>query len=158
MKLVVMSDTHLRSLTEEFVQICDHYCSNADLVIHLGDWTRKEILDHLERYPLEAVAGNMDGPDISQRLPRKRVLKLGGFRLGMTHGWGSYGDLPWRLLNEFNGVDAILFGHTHQPFSGKTNGVFCFNPGSVFLGRSASNRTLGILYLEDRIRSQIVNI
>ncbi len=158
MKLVLMSDTHLRSLTEEFVQICDHYCSDADLVIHLGDWTRKEVLDHLETFPLEAVAGNMDGPEISQRLPRKKILDVGGVRLGLAHGWGSYSDLPWRLFKEFSQVDAILFGHTHQPLVEKKNGVLFFNPGSLFHGRSIRSRTLGILHLEDCVRTQIVNI
>lgn len=158
MKLVLMADTHLQSVTREFRKICDRYCSDADLVIHLGDWTREAILNFMGTYHLEGVAGNMDGPEISDRLPRKRVLQIGRFQVGITHGCGSSENLRPRLQREFEGVDAICFGHTHQPLAEEKHGVFWFNPGSVFLGRSTHPKTLGILYLEDRIRSEFVNL
>ena len=60
MKIVVMSDTHLSQTTNEFKTLCSELCDDADMVIHLGDWDKVGILDYLEQYPLEAVAGNMD--------------------------------------------------------------------------------------------------
>jgi hypothetical protein len=156
MNIVVMSDTHLNSATDELKKICSRFCDGADLVIHLGDWARAVILDFLETYPLEAVCGNMDDHVIRERLPAKKVLRLGGFRIGMAHGWGSGLDLPGRLLGEFQEVDAVLFGHTHQPLVRQSNGVFLFNPGSVFLGRGAHAQTLGILRLGERIEGEII--
>ncbi len=156
MKIVVMSDTHLNYATEELEKICSRFCEGADLVIHLGDWARGGILTFMETYPLEAVCGNMDDQVIRERLPSKKVVRVGEFRIGMTHGWGSGQDLPRRLLHEFQDVDAILFGHTHQPLLKQDNGVLLFNPGSVFLGRGTHAQTLGILHVNEEIEGEIV--
>ncbi|GLI35051.1 MAG: YfcE family phosphodiesterase [Deltaproteobacteria bacterium] len=153
-----MSDTHLRQVTDEFRRICSRYCDDADMVIHLGDWARSSILDFMEQYPLEAVAGNTDDHVIQDRLPTKKVIRVGSHRIGIAHGWGAASDLPKRLRNEFIGVDAVLFGHTHVPLNAEENGIFWFNPGSVFLGRGSSERTLGILHINERIQGEIIRL
>jgi hypothetical protein len=153
-----MSDTHLSKATDEFKALCAEFCEDADMVIHLGDWDKIEILNYLERYPLEAVAGNMDDYSIQQRLPARKVLKVGPFRLGITHGWGPPGAIRARLKEEFTGVDAVLFGHTHQPLLFRENGTLWFNPGSVFLGRGTSRKTCGMLRIEDKIEAEILEI
>ena len=121
-------------MTDQFKAICEQYCRDADMVIHLGDWTRSAILDYLEQYPLQAVAGNMDDYSVHSRLPVKKVIQVNGFRIGMIHGWGSARDLRNRLKTQFADVHAIFFGHTHQPLQSEENGLFWFNPGSVFTG------------------------
>jgi putative phosphoesterase len=156
MKIVVMSDTHLNRVTEEFISVCDRYCNDADMVIHLGDWERAPILDYMERYPLEAVAGNMDDHVIRGRLPTRKVIRAGNYRLGIVHGWGSPVGLRGRLRNEFTDVDCILFGHTHQPLEEYENGLFWFNPGSVTMGRGDLSGSLGILRIQERIDSEII--
>jgi uncharacterized protein len=156
MKIVVMSDTHLSHVTEEFMAICARHCSQADMVIHLGDWERTPVLDYMEQYPLEAVSGNMDDHIIRDRLPAKKIVRAGKYLLGLTHGWGPGADLRERVFKEFTGVDAILFGHTHQAVQIEEKGIFCFNPGSVFSGRGGSPRSLGILHIEETITGQIV--
>ena len=156
MKIVVMSDTHLNRVTEEFMAICARYCSDADMVIHLGDWERAPVLDFMEQYRLEAVAGNMDDHIIRDRLPARKIIQAGGYRLGLTHGWGSAYDLRSRISREFSHVDAILFGHTHQAVQLEENGIFWFNPGSVFMGRGSSPRSLGILHIEETISGEII--
>jgi|WetSurMetagenome_2_1015567.scaffolds.fasta_scaffold06930_2 uncharacterized protein len=156
MKIVVMSDTHLNYATDELKTICTRFCDGADLVIHLGDWARGCILEFMETYPLEAVCGNMDDQMIRERLPAKKVIRAGGFRIGIAHGWGSGLDLQERLRGEFQGVDAVLFGHTHRPLVQQENGVLLFNPGSVFMGRGEHPRTLGILHVGERIEGEII--
>jgi len=156
MKIVVMSDTHLNRLTDEFKAICTKHCDDADMVIHLGDWVSSSVLDYLEQYNLEAVAGNMDNHVIHDRLPVKKVISVGGHRIGITHGWGSASDLRKKLYTEFPGVRAILFGHTHQALQMEENGIFYFNPGSVFMGRGSIPRSLGILHIHERIQGEIV--
>lgn len=158
MKIVVMSDTHLNRLTDEFKSICSTYCDGADLVIHLGDWVSTSILNHLEQYNLEAVAGNMDNHIIHDKLPTRKVITVAGHRMGITHGWGPGSDLQRRLRDVFPNVDAVLFGHTHCALQVEEKGVFWFNPGSVFMGRGLPTRTLGVLHVEEHehIRAEII--
>jgi uncharacterized protein len=156
MKIIVMSDTHLSRVNQELELICARYCEGADMVIHCGDWTNAAVLDYFEQYPLEAVAGNMDDYVIHNRLPVKKVIRAMGFRIGIIHGWGSAFGLQHRLRQEFTDVDAILFGHTHQPMQTEEDGIFWFNPGSVFTGRGSLSRSLGILHIEDRIQGEII--
>lgn len=158
MKIVVMSDTHLYRVNDDLKTICDRYCQDADRVIHLGDWVRGPILNYMEQYPLEAVAGNMDDHVIQNHLPAKKVIRLGGHRIGLIHGWGAASTLRSRLSQEFSNVDAIFFGHTHQPVQLQENGIFWFNPGSVFSGRGGSPPSLGIVYLQEQLRSEIVHL
>jgi hypothetical protein len=153
-----MSDTHLSETTGEFMALCSQFCDAADMVIHLGDWDKVGLLDYLEQYPLEAVAGNMDESAIHQRLPARKVVKAGAFRLGMAHGWGAPGGIRLRLAQEFAGVDAILFGHTHQPLVLNENGLLWFNPGSVFHGRGALRGSIGVLKIRDKIEAEIIGV
>jgi len=146
----------LHQVTDEFRSICARYCDGADKVIHLGDWVAGSVLDFMERYPLEAVSGNMDPADIQDRLPIKKVIRLKGHRLGIIHGWGAPFDLRKKLYGEFEDVDAILFGHTHQAMQAEENGIFWFNPGSVSMGRGGSPRSLGILHIGEGIRGEII--
>ncbi|MGD0398410.1 MAG: metallophosphoesterase family protein [Syntrophobacteraceae bacterium] len=157
-KIVVMSDTHLNTATDEFKALCSQFCDDADMVIHLGDLERVEILNYLEQYPLEAVAGNMDDYSIKQRLPARKIVKAGSFRLGITHGWGSPVEIRKRLKEEFTGVDAIIFGHTHQPLILREDGLLWFNPGSLFLGRRSSGKSIGVLRILDKIEAEIFQI
>ena len=157
-KIVVMSDTHLSKATDEFKALCSEFCDDADMVIHLGDFERVEILNYLEQYPLDAVAGNMDDHLIQQRLPAKKILRAGPFRLGITHGWGSPVGIRQRIKQEFTGVDAIIFGHTHQPLILRKNGLLWFNPGSLFFGRGASGKSIGVLRIQDSIEAEILQI
>jgi putative phosphoesterase len=156
MKLVVMSDTHLSRVTDQFRGICERYCRDADMVVHLGDWTQAEVLDFLEQYPLQAVAGNMDDYSVHNRLPVKKVIQVNGFRIGIIHGWGSARDLQSRLKTQFADVHAIFFGHTHQPLQMEEHGLFWFNPGSVFSGRGQFQGTVGVVHVEQQLRGEIV--
>lgn len=158
MKIVVMSDTHLSRLTDGFMAVCDRYCNDADLVIHLGDWERSLILDYMEQYPLEAVSGNMDDSNIRSRLPGSRVIRVKGRRIGLAHGWGASSSLRDRLRNEFENVDCILFGHTHQPLQLEEDGVYWFNPGSLTAGRGGFPGSLGVLHVEERIYGEIIPV
>jgi putative phosphoesterase len=156
MKIVVMSDSHLYELTSEFEELCGNYCRDADLVIHLGDIASSEVLDFLMQYPLEAVYGNMDSYAIRSQLPATRVIRLGSYRIGLTHVLGASTQRPEELRHLFPNVDAILFGHTHQGIQFQANGIFCFNPGSITMGRGNSPRSLGLLHVEERLSAEII--
>jgi uncharacterized protein len=158
MNIVVMSDSHLYQLTPAFEALCERYCRDADLVIHLGDVVSASVLDYLKQYPLEAVAGNMDSLSIRQQLPAKKIIRLGAYRVGLIHGWGSAADLPARLMHEFNDVDAVLFGHTHEGVQYQCNGILWFNPGSVSMGRGGAPRSIGLLSAGASLRGEIITL
>jgi uncharacterized protein len=156
MNIVVMSDSHLYEVTPAFEELCERYCRHADRVIHLGDVVSASVLDFLAQFPLEAVAGNMDSPSVREQLPVKKIIRLGAYRVGLIHGWGAAGDLRVKLAHEFSGVDAVLFGHTHEGIEYKSNGILWFNPGSVAAGRGGAPRSIGLLSVGSSLRGEIV--
>ena len=158
MKIVVMSDTHLEVIDQGFEDLCARFCESADLVIHLGDFTRAGVLDFLERYPLEAVVGNMDDEAVLDRLPVKKVIRAGAFRIALIHGWGSAQGLRPKLREQFDDVDAILYGHTHEPLVSRENGLLWFNPGSVTMGRGSIKRSIGLLEVGETIEPAIIEL
>lgn len=147
MKVIVMSDTHLRYVTPEFEKICNKFCLDADMVIHLGDWISPQILDYMMQFELIGISGNSDHPAIVEQLPFKRTIKLGNFRFGLIHGWGWYGNFHEPLIREFERVDGILFGHTHQPVYKEINSKIFINPGSVFAGRGSIKKSIAVMKL-----------
>ncbi len=158
MKIVVFSDTHLGRVTEELERLCERYCTNADYVVHLGDWTSSAVLSFMEQYPLVGVSGNMDDAVVRMQLPSKRTVKMGKFRVGMTHGYGYSGDLLSALAREFQDADVILFGHTHRPVVEWRGERLFLNPGSLFSHRSGDGPSLGILHVDTTVRGEIVKV
>lgn len=156
MKVVVLSDTHLYQVSSELTAICEAHCTTADLVMHLGDWTRVAVLDYFLQFPLEAVSGNMDDAAIRDRLPCQQTLTLAGHRIGMAHGWGYESGMHDRLLQQFPEADIILYGHTHRPTNQAENGVLFFNPGSLTHGRGRFAGSLGVLEIGEKIESTII--
>lgn len=158
MNIVVLSDTHLTRVTQELQTVCARYCEAADLVVHLGDWTAGCVLDYFEQYRLEAVCGNMDEASVRLRLPTKKTFRVGSHSIGLTHGWGYGGDVTAQLLEEFDGVDVILFGHTHRPLVERVDGRLLVNPGSVFSGRGPHGRTLAWLKIGPSLHADIIEL
>ena len=151
MKVIVLADTHLYQVTSELTTVCEKYCADADLVIHLGDWMRAAVLDYFFRFPLEAVAGNMDDGVIRDSLPVAKTITVAGYRIGMAHGWGYEKDMHGLLRRQFPEARIILYGHTHRPLRQQEEGVLFFNPGSLFQGRGRDRGSLGVLNLNQTI-------
>lgn len=61
------------------------------------------------------------------------------------------------MRDEFDDVDAIVYGHTHTPARHQVKNIYFFNPGSPT--RSFYHRpTLGILYVGEKIEGEIIEI
>ncbi|MFL5779533.1 MAG: metallophosphoesterase family protein [Chloroflexota bacterium] len=136
-RIGLVSDTHMPRFGHEIPAALREGLTDAgvDLIIHLGDWTGAEIPLLFEAIaPLEGVAGNNDGPELVARWGRGRVIEVDGLRLGLTHGDLGIGrTTPERARSTFarDEVDAILFGHSHQPLIQRSsNGRWLINPGS----------------------------
>jgi putative phosphoesterase len=160
-KIGVISDTHLTSVDDRFVELTRRHFSDVDVIIHAGDIVDESVLRFLSTWSLLAVLGNMDRGSLVSMLPHKRIEQLEGKRIGITHGWGSPGGLSARVREEFrsDSVDCIVFGHSHTPFVSTDQGILMFNPGSPTDKRFAEKNTLGFLTItENEITGEIQEI
>jgi uncharacterized protein len=147
LRVGIISDTHLRTPTDDFKLFVDKLFRDADIIVHAGDITGRAVYDYLSNWDLRAVRGNMDDPDLRDLLPEKRVETLLGKKIGIIHGRGAPYGLENLVLHEFQEVDLIIFGHTHTPLNIFMGHTALFNPGSW---RDA--RTVGIIEIEQEIR------
>ncbi|MDY6971946.1 MAG: metallophosphoesterase family protein [Thermodesulfobacteriota bacterium] len=157
MKIGVLSDTHLHRVTREFGEIYDKYLSDKDVILHAGDVVSVEIVEFLSRKEFYGVHGNMDPLEIRKLLPRKKIIELGSFRLGLIHGGGrASSGLEDRIWAEFEGVEAIVYGHSHQATNHMRDGVLLFNPGAATSFSCSGTHSIGVLELDDTIRGEII--
>lgn len=160
MRIGVLSDTHLRTVPEGFIQGLRRAFSGVDRVLHCGDWVAPAVMDALEAegWEVVGVAGNMDPPEIQCRFPATRELDLGGTRIGLIHGWGSPQGIEARVSNVFQEVGVVVFGHTHRPHWGKFRNMWLFNPGAACGWGNPQGRTVGLLDIGEMVHGSIVQL
>lgn len=158
-KIGVLSDTHLNGVNDSLEDIYDQYLEDTDMILHAGDFVSVEVVRFLgSEKQFHGVCGNMDTIDVRDTLPPKKVIEVGPFNIGLMHGWGAKEGLEERLMNEFTGVDAIVYGHSHRPANHIKEGILFFNPGSV-AGRSLmASKSIGILEVGEEISGRIINL
>jgi putative phosphoesterase len=159
MKIGVISDTHLSKPTSELAQLIHTVFADATMILHAGDLTELEVLEAFSDKEVVAVAGNMDTMDVRNQLPSERVVEAGGFRIGLTHGWGHPFGVPKKIADTFRDVDVIVYGHSHRPDNQVRNGILFFNPGAFSGGFPLTRkRSVGILTLEDKVSGEIIRL
>ena len=161
MRVGVISDTHLSQSGDpgKLERIARRHFQDIRTVLHAGDLTSLHVVERaLGDFELIAVAGNMDDVPTSQVLPLKRVVGLGGFRVGLIHGWGEASGVADRVAAEFDDVDCIVYGHTHVPECRMRRDVLFFNPGSPFDQRFAPHRSIGILEFADQPAGKLIAV
>ena len=161
MRILVLSDTHIPRAAHALPDIVLDEIKGSDMVLHAGDFIEEEVYDLIVRSKVEfhAVRGNMDSPELRRRLKDKEVIAAGRFRIGLVHGYGAPKDLIQTVRQEFKGVDAIVFGHSHSAANIKKDGVLFFNPGSPTDTIFAKVNTYGILDVTDKgIEGTIVRL
>ena len=182
MKIGVIGDTHVPGLSPVLSAHIETAFSGLDIILHAGDICELYVLEEFqEKYTLTmAVAGESDSGEVREYVDEKRVVSFGQWRIGMIHGHqfeaqhkGIF-DRVWRwlklkpsetaietfLLSQFGDdpVDAIVFGHTHQPTVKMHDNILLFNPGAAvalpggrpsvgILNVGAQNITGKIVYL-----------
>ena len=118
MKLAILSDTHglLRP------QVAEHL-KTADAILHGGDVNRQSIVDELEQYaPLYIVRGNND-KEWAEAIPHHLTVTLDGVTFYMVL---NRKELPPAL----DGIDVVVFGHSHKYVQEEKDGLLWLNPGS----------------------------
>ena len=158
LKIGILSDTHLKKLTDRLEEIYKKHLFDMDIVIHTGDYVSIEVVEFLDRDNFHGVHGNMDSYEVKQILPDKKVIEAGSHRIGIIHGWGSKDGLEEKIRNEFRDVDIIVYGHSHSAANHIKDGILFFNPG-VAIGYSMSDpHTIGVLEIDDVVKGKIVDI
>ena len=151
MKIGVLSDTHIH-LAEEIPQGVVRALSNVDLIVHAGDFVDVAVLEGLKQLgEVKAVHGNMDSTKLKSLLPEKEHLVVGGKKIGVIHGWGAPEGIEQKIRARFEGVDIIIYGHSHRAKIERIGGVLFFNPGPGFY-------SFGILTIEEEVKGEILKI
>lgn len=158
LRIGVISDTHVATLGE-LPQGLREALKDMDMIVHLGDYTGKGLLEGLRGLGnFRGVWGNMDATSVKAGLPEREILEIGGKRIGLIHGSGSPWDLSARVRKQFQDVDAILYGHSHLACSEMVEGVLCLNPGSATGRFPAGSKTLAILTVGVGIVGEIIAV
>ena len=147
MKLAILSDTH-GLLRPEVVE----HLKTADAILHGGDINKQSIVDQLRQYaPLYVVRGNND-KEWAEDIPHDLTITLDGVTFYMVH---NKKELPATL----NGVDVVVFGHSHKYVQEEKNGILWLNPGSCGPRRFHQEITMTMAELADgEIRVEKISI
>ncbi|WP_221564702.1 metallophosphoesterase family protein [Alkalihalobacillus sp. TS-13] len=153
MKILLISDTHLKTSGKSFPEVFHSELVKADFIIHAGDFIHESIYEELLEYaPLKAVYGNVDSESLCKRLPDKDIFTIGEVKIGLTHGHLGIGkSTPERALRTFEREkpDIIIFGHSHIPHQEMVDGVLLYNPGSVTAKRFQKQYSYGWLTINE---------
>ena len=137
MRVLIVSDTHRKN---------ENYCKALELVkpqlvIHCGDAEGSEYaLSEAADCPVQIVLGNND---FFSYLPKELELRLGSFRVWVTHGHNYYVSMGRERIKReaaVRGMDIVIYGHTHKPVVDKKDGVIAVNPGSLSYPRQEGRR------------------
>jgi len=146
----LISDTHglLRPAALEALAGTDH-------ILHAGDIGRLEILNELRHLaPVTAVRGNVDRGKWAAALPDTTWLELAGIGFGLLH------DITGLALRDCpEGVNVVVYGHSHVPLVEQRDGLLYVNPGSAGPRRFKLPVSLARLHIQNaQIRPEFINL
>ncbi len=162
MKIGVLSDTHIPDRAADIPEEILESFKSVDMVIHAGDLVELGVLERLKNVckEVKAVWGNMDPDNVRSKLPEKELLRIGKYKIGITHGSGH----PDYLVDCVNGifkkekVDLVIFGHSHSGLNRKIGNVLYFNPGTATDKIFSAYNSYGIIEINDKIEAEIIKI
>jgi len=161
-KIGVISDTHVTSETKKLSPAIADAFRGVDMIIHAGDLVDLSVLKLLKIMcpNVKAVCGNMDNPEAKKKLPEKEIIRLENAVIGVMHGFGppdKVADCAEEVFKN-DGVNVVIFGHSHKPFNKKKGKILFFNPGSATDHVFAPYNSVGIIEINDSIEAKIVKI
>lgn len=161
-RIGVISDTHIPRQAEQLSKELLDELSKMAFIIHAGDFEDLKTLKELQKFNrLIGVAGNMDSKEIKDQLKHKEIINVDHYKIGIIHGWGDPHKLPRTVLQEFksDGVNCIVFGHSHQAYNEFIDGILLFNPGSPTDNIYAHFKSFGILETHpEGIKGEIIKL
>lgn len=131
-RLLLLADTHVPRRARALPAAVRRAASEADLIVHAGDWVDGSVLDELGALgPVLGVWGNNDGDDLRSRLPEVARAEIEGVRVAVVHETGASAGREARMDAAFPDTDLLVFGHSHIPWDTVTpRGLRLLNPGS----------------------------
>lgn len=154
-KIGILSDTHLVRFNDRFQQLVNKCFSDASIILHAGDLTDLSVLDAFKNKEVHAVHGNMCHGSCRDKLPTKKVIQVGNFTIGLMHGMGFRHNVEDHLIREFDQVDCIVSGHTHQAICHRLYDILFVNPGSFLGSRYGAPGTYATLEAGKTLKGQI---
>lgn len=137
-RIAIISDTHnlLRPEVKELLKDCDG-------IIHGGDISSPKVLEELESFqiPLYVVRGNND-KEWARHLPLELYFSLYGQKFYLVHD-------KKHIPGDINGVDVILYGHSHKYQEETRDGILYLNPGSCGPRRFHQPITMALLHIQE---------
>ena len=170
MRLGLISDTHVPGTVPHPPLEVERAFADVDMILHAGDIYTSDCLDWLEQIaPVVAVEVFPAPVQGDPRVERKRVVEVGGYKIGLVHdlvlkGFGfevvpgvierqvREGQSISEMLESFFGEDvhAVVFGDTHIPVNETHQEILFVNPGSPVLPHQRRQLgTVGIMELGD---------
>lgn len=136
MRILVISDSHGDSYS---VRQAVMEQPTARMLFYLGDGEYDLELVECMKRPLyiHKVKGNCDFGSI---LPANVVDEVEGVRIYATHGYVEKVKYGTQLLRQYaadNKAVIALYGHTHNPDTTYSDGIWLVNPGSIRMGEYA---------------------
>ena len=143
MKVLIISDTHRKN--ENYIKVLQKV-GKLDLVIHLGDIEGSEYtIQEAAGCPVEMVAGNND---FFSNLPSEKTLQIGSYCVMITHGHRYYISMGNEMLKKeaiAQGIDIVMYGHTHKPVIDISDNIIAINPGSLSYPRQENRKPSHII-------------
>ena len=138
MKIGILSDTHGLLRPEVIAGL-----RGVDHIIHAGDIDHEAVIRELEKIaPVTVVRGNAD-KEWAKDLPETADLEFAGVRIFVIHNKGKITSLP-------EGVDVVVFGHTHKYTELEKDGVSWFNPGCCGKRRPGQEVSYAIMEIDEQ--------
>lgn len=137
-KIGIVSDTHglLRPEVLEILVDCD-------VIFHGGDINRPEIVEELQKIaPLYVVRGNND-KEWAEAIPHDLTAAVEDLTFYMVHNKKEAAD-------NLEGIDIVLFGHSHKYTETVIENRLWLNPGSCGRRRFHQEITMAVMIVEDR--------
>ncbi|WP_440947619.1 metallophosphoesterase [Methanosarcina sp. T3] len=158
MKLIAISDTHLR--TGEVPSQLQNILKDCDLIVHAGDFSTVEAYQAFNASgKLKAVAGNADTFELRKLLPERLKFEVEGVKIGVVHEGGlSVMDTTAQgYLAREMGVEILIFGHLHRPLIEK-NDVMLVCPGSPTKPRMSNPSAVELIIEKGSIKGRILTL
>jgi len=165
-KIIIVGDTHLNSF-KELPKAMAQAIKEGDWIIHVGDYTSIDTVEGLIRWKgdkFKGVFGNADPLSIRKILPDKVILEVKGKKIGITHPFfgGPETFIKAKVKRVFKDydVDAIVFGHTHEPEIIEVNKILLINPGKGYLEKNTFGKptSFAVLTVTETLQAEIINV
>lgn len=162
MRLAILSDTHLPKGRRALPPACLERLAAADAILHAGDFITASVYEDLRAIgpPLHAVHGNVDPPELRERLPESVEIDLDGARVAMVHDSGGAAGRMTRMRTRFPDADLVVFGHSHLPLlETGPDGLILLNPGSPTDRRRSPRHTMAqVDIVAGAVRCELVDL